>query len=199
MVISVYGLFRRCVALAAATSMLVGLSATAAADDSEEDFSERPKVTFERLSVHSRGGQISIRYGIAEEDWKRARDSEVVLWASLYFPTRFNPPSYAFKYTIELGDREGKAEFPEWLSPPEDDVVGLCLMATGPGDNLGIGRGYMCDGVVSRPVVRPGRHGQRSNETIYLTYYPGYPVYPLPDPTLQGFNPPRPAGLELPE
>jgi hypothetical protein len=182
--------------LLAAALVAVGLaySTTAAAQDEDASFRDAPYVTFESVWVQSRSGRLQVNYEIADKDWKRLQDADADLWVTLYFPSEFTPPTLEPTYSVEMDERSSTAKFPRWLRPPDGDRVGMCISATGPGDNLGMGRGYLCNEVVERKVYGSQKPTRQTSMTARMTHFGGVQPYPLPG-TLPGFNPPTPPNL----
>lgn len=164
------------------------------AGDSDESFQKAPHVSFDSLWIQSRSGRLVVNYDISDEDWKRLQKADVAVWVTVYFPSEFAPPALEPTYSVELDERSGEARFPRWLRAPEGETVSMCISGAGPGDNLGLRKGYMCDALVEREMRSSKPGAGKAEATVEMTYRPGIQRYPMPG-TQPDFNPPMPQGM----
>ncbi len=166
-------------------ALIVG--APPASAQQEDDEAPAPlafRVQFENLQAAQTMGRVQVDYAIAPADWRRLQQRDISAWISLYVPYTVTSPTYAYAYHVPLATRSGEVDFPDWLSTLQARNVGLCLLGTRPGDNLGLGRGYTCDSLYVTSL-QPADASSTQAVSFNLTYYDGWPYFgyfPWPQP-----------------
>ena len=139
---------------------------------------ETLSVGFDDLGLAKKRGDLTVRYAITEESWERLADRDITLWMHVSLPTPEKLPQQTVSYTLGVDERRGTLSYPDWLSVPRGEAVGLCLLGTGPGDQLGFGRGWICRDTLWFEVSAAGRDGSPRSQTIDLDYHDGPPYLP---------------------
>lgn len=166
---------------------------TSAEKDGEPEESTRPatlEITFEELGVSEKKGRLVVHYRVEKSSWKSVERHDLRLWFHLRIPTESNLPDDTYSYTLPLEGRSGETRFPRWLARDSEDEIGICLMGTGTGDDLGLGRGYVCDETRWQRVYNTWSRGPIDRITVELKYKAGPPYIPYApwtEPTVPDF------------
>ena len=151
------------------------------------------EIDFDDLGLLSSGGELIVDYEVAADDWDELRGADIDLWVQIRVPTGLTYPDSTNSYTLPIESRSGRITYPRWLTGSTTDEAGLCLLGTGPGDNLVWGRGYRCADVTTLAVEhqRPDDASHPVTfELQYLTGPPYVPYAPWVEPRVPNFQGP---------
>ncbi|MFB6375475.1 MAG: hypothetical protein ABEN55_20695 [Bradymonadaceae bacterium] len=122
-------------------------------------------------------GRLVVDYEIARRDWQQLE--HIDLWLQLRAPTELTMrPEQSYTYTLPIETPSGRRAFPRWLTPESSENVRVCLLATGPTDNLLYGSGYSCTAPIWLPIHETRSETARRPHTFALQYFAGPPYIP---------------------
>lgn len=153
--------------------VLLMAAAPAAADDDSDDDSDDERtmaVEFDELDVFKKRSRLHVDFTVGSESWERLEEKKIALWFQLEIPTRSRYPNDVISYTMQVQERSGTTTFPDWLDTSGVSRVDLCMLGTGPNDNLGFGRGWTCADKLGFDLDGHATRGPTERRTVTLVY-----------------------------